>query len=95
MPEFVNDDAGYFTWLDNHPDGFVLNRRNGSNRKSTVLHKVCCDTISRENQEQGTFTGNNHWKICEETVEDLQLDDIRQNRDDGMFYWPCGLCHPE
>ena len=44
MEYFDRDDAGYLAWLQQHPDGFVLNAGNMSD-PNTRLHRAECFTI--------------------------------------------------
>jgi len=44
--EFVTDDAGYGTWMDSHPGGFVLNQPRSARSKAPTLHRVGCAVVA-------------------------------------------------
>ncbi len=44
--EFSYDDAGYRTWVQTHPDGFVLNQPRTARTKAPTLHRVGCGVIA-------------------------------------------------
>jgi hypothetical protein len=44
--EFFADDAGYDTWVEAHPQGFVLNQPRSARSKSPTLHRVACGALS-------------------------------------------------
>jgi hypothetical protein len=64
--EFKDSDDDYFLWLNNHPDGFVLNAPRLNPGSDMVLHKATCLSISeyKDSGEQGGFTERQYIKIC-------------------------------
>ena len=44
--EFFADDAGYATWVDAHPQGFVLNQPRSARAKAPTLHRAACGALS-------------------------------------------------
>ena len=56
--EFFVDDGGYGTWIDAHPDGFVLNQPRSARSKPPTLHRVGCPVVARRaGTERGTGCG--------------------------------------
>jgi hypothetical protein len=45
--EFFTDDAGYGTWMDAHPEGYVLNQPRSARSKAPTLHRVGCAVVAR------------------------------------------------
>jgi hypothetical protein len=43
--EFFIDDAAYATWMDAHPEGFVLNQPRSAPSKAPTLHRVGCAVV--------------------------------------------------
>ncbi len=46
------DDSGYISWIENHPDGFVVNAHRKPIASYLRLHRATCFTISKD-----TFRG--------------------------------------
>ena len=44
---FVDDDAGYRSWLREHPGGYVLNAYPHGSSTTLVLHRAACGTVNR------------------------------------------------
>ncbi|MFM0500344.1 hypothetical protein [Paraburkholderia caffeinilytica] len=95
--EFRNDDKRYLAWIDQHPRGFVLNRRSAGNSASyMVLHTSTCRTVSQlsGNGSEGGFTGRAYIKVCASDRQAL-ADYVRANgRPDGSFSKECAFCKP-
>jgi hypothetical protein len=43
----VREDERYRSWLEDHPDGFVINTEVARNPSNIRLHKAACRTINR------------------------------------------------
>lgn len=46
MELFVDDDRGYFDWLSEHPEGFVINTTRKPSPSNLMLHLASCDHIA-------------------------------------------------
>jgi len=52
---FDRDDAGFFDWLDQNPDGYFLNTaRNPTPQTHVMLHLSSCPHIGREDRAEYT-----------------------------------------
>ena len=74
MEVFDDRDVPYLTWLHEHPNGFVLNRRRGKSNGYLVLHCAGCRTIKDYNNmaRPGGFTARAYIKVCADTVAELE-----------------------
>lgn len=95
MTEFRNDDMGYFAWITENPNGFVMNVRRVANPDYVVLHRATCHSISNDCQASGAFTTRGYRKICATDLAELKLAARREGRRDGSFSKSCGLCRPK
>jgi hypothetical protein len=97
MEAFDDKDAPYLTWLHDHPQGYVLNRRRGKSDGYLVLHRVACRKIRDYTQmaRPGGFTGRGYIKVCAESIEDLhRYARTKGGRPDGSFSGKCRSCSP-
>ena len=94
MPEFLDDDEGYLSWIATNQDGFALNVRRMADPNYVVLHRANCGSISTDRREPGAFTTRGYRKICAANLSDLQLAAKREGRSNGSFSKKCGLCRP-
>lgn len=85
--EFVDDDPGYLAWLQQYPDGWVLNIYRGNNQSDMALHKATCSTIRPEGAacQPGDFTGKQYMKVCAADIERLQSWARQQGRRERVF----------
>jgi hypothetical protein len=86
MQRFVDDDRGYLYWLDDHPDGFVINTGRTPSATYLMLHRASCGTITGKPARGTTFTGE-YAKVCGERDE---LEEFGRHL--GGHAQPCGLC---
>lgn len=86
MQRFVDDDRGYLNWLDQNPDGFVINTGRTSTAAYLILHRAGCGTINGRPARGTTFTGD-YAKVCGERKE---LEAFGHQL--GGQAQPCGLC---
>lgn len=63
MQYFADDDSGYLGWLEDHPEGFVLNTTRTPSASYLILHQATCWTISRLQRRATTFAGD-YSKLC-------------------------------
>jgi hypothetical protein len=96
--EIFNDrDEPYLTWLHNHPDGYVINRRRGKSDDYLILHRSRCRKIKDYNKmaRPGGFTGRAYIKVCADTIAELQhYARTKGGRLDGSFSCKCRACSP-
>jgi hypothetical protein len=60
---FEDDETGYRSWTDSHPDGFVLNIRREFYASDARAHRANCRTISGEPPHGDAWTGP-YVKVC-------------------------------
>jgi hypothetical protein len=92
MQEFVDDDEGYYAWIAEHPDGYVLNIGVHPNtypgRYNQVLHCATCYHVARRIPNR---TGPDWKKMCSDDRSDL----IRYGeRREGAVPTFCLTCQP-
>lgn len=93
--ENARDDAAYFRWLKEAPNGYVLNLRRGPSSSYIILHRARCPTIANRSQVPGAYTERKYRKICAENLDDLRNAARREGRPDGSFSHECYTCSPE
>src|SRR5690606_21194811 len=91
--QFSQDELGYLTWLDAHPDGFVVNLRQGLSSGYAVLHRASCGRISNARSAHGGYTERGYRKMCAASVEGLR-DELRAIGI-GDFTRRCSFCKPD
>ncbi len=94
MIEFRDDDTAYLAWIENNPQGFVLNLRLVPDPDYVILHRACCGSISTPKRRRGAFTERSYRKICCDEVDPLRKAAIQEGRLDGTFSGACALCRP-
>jgi hypothetical protein len=97
MKVFEDRDAPYIEWLQQHPNGYVLNRHRGSSDNYLVLHLASCGKIRNYTQmaRPDGFTGRKYIKVCSTNLEALhQYARTDGHRPDGSFSSKCGSCNP-
>ena len=73
MIQFVDDEDGYLRWLDDHPEGFVVNSDRVPTAKYLVLHHSGCYSISRISRHPfGNYTTTSYIKTCSDDVTELR-----------------------
>jgi hypothetical protein len=87
VQHFINDDAGYVTWLATHPDGFVLSAFGRSTPAHPMLHGATCHSISVLPTNKHAWT-TNYTKACGERSE---LEEYARAHF-GHEAKPCGQC---
>lgn len=85
--EFIDNEAGYLTWVKGHSSGYVLNTERSKNWNYMVLHGAWCELV-REHKgsgKPGGFTERDYIKICALNVESLRNWVRQHGRSDGTF----------
>ncbi|MEZ5681486.1 MAG: hypothetical protein R3E14_09345 [Erythrobacter sp.] len=93
MEKFTDDDAGYLRWINDHPDGFVVNIERGERPGYAALHRATCTSISRD-REDGAYTERGYKKVVSESLEELRSYARSIGRADGSSSKQCGHCQP-
>lgn len=66
---FVDDEAEYLRWLDEHPDGYVVNHHRNAGPAYLKLHRATCRSISTD--KRTNYTTRAYAKTCSDTRADL------------------------
>jgi hypothetical protein len=65
---FQDDDAGFFGWLDGHPNGFFINAERNPGKNYLVLHNASCSHFDRDSSVRWT----SYTKICSDDSDQLE-----------------------
>ncbi len=78
---FDHDDQAYFSWVNQNPEGYVLNTGKSNNSKYYMIHKADCSHIRNplKRYPPGGFTERDEMKVCSKEPGHL-LAFIEQNR---------------
>ena len=105
---FDSGDEPFLEWMENHPEGYVLNTRRSPKTTYVIFHRSTCSDVSRiKTGEVGGFTERKYIKVCAEETEPL-VEWILENRPKAAAEWmrdappsekpdarPCGTCQPD
>ena len=72
--EFKGNDLAYLAWLEENPDGFVLNSRARPDPDYLILHRARCFLVSRYprmEMKPGGFTERDYMKVCARTYQEI------------------------
>ena len=86
---FINEDDAYLRWIEENPNGFVVNANNPPRSDYLILHKSTCRTISSDHTSN--WTTNQYLKVCSNNVDELST--WAKNRIGGALT-PCPICEP-
>ncbi|MCS3822653.1 hypothetical protein [Salinibacter ruber] len=103
---FDSGDEPYKKWLQNHPEGYVLNTRRSSDTTHVIFHRSGCSEITKiKTGEAGGFTKRKNIKVCAEETDPL-VQWMVEHRPKAVAEWmretppdekndarPCGKCH--
>jgi serine/threonine protein kinase len=93
--EFTGNDEAYLRWLDENPNGYVVNTHRSINPNYMVLHKAACGMIrSTHGITPGGYTERGYIKICAPVIEGLKSWVRQHGRPDGSFSSACKACDP-
>jgi serine/threonine protein kinase len=93
--EFIGNDDTYLRWLEQHPEGYVVNAHRNVTPNYMILHKATCGMIkSTQGIPPGGFTERNYIKICGGSIEHLREWAKQHGRPDGSFSSACNICRP-
>lgn len=91
MEIFKNNDQGYILWLNQNPNGVVINANNPPNANYLVAHRASCYTINASKPSPGKDWTNKYIKVCGESlseVTDWTIDEF------GVKPYCCRHCSP-
>ena len=82
VEEFRNNDQAYRDWLDQHPDGFVLDCYRHRPQSHMMPHHAPCEKINKPEStyQPGEFTGKQYFKVCSSSKEALLAWAYQQGR---------------
>src|SRR5205085_7162313 len=66
---FRDDDAGFFDWLDDHPNGFFVNTERNPKPTYLVLHVSDCSHFDRSPSLKWT---HEYVKVCADRRDELE-----------------------
>jgi hypothetical protein len=89
--KFVDDDEGYLRWLENHPDGFVVNfPKEPQKTHKILLHRSCCYCVCSPYVAKTWTTGRNIKVCCCEEYRLFEWIVFQKNKPLHL----CSKCHP-
>ena len=86
---FIKENDAYLRWLEENPNGFVVNTKNPPTPDYLILHLATCGTISSD--QTSNWTTNQYLKVCSNNVDELTT--WAKKRIGGALT-PCQLCKP-
>ncbi len=92
---FIDDDRGYLSWLDQHPDGFVVNLRRRIDPGYVVLHRASCRKVQsypKMGTNPGGFTERGYIKLCADNPHLLEQSLKKRWGTAISFSKRCMLC---
>ncbi|MDZ7720419.1 MAG: HNH endonuclease [Balneolaceae bacterium] len=95
--EFTSEDAPFFKWMNNNPDGFVLNTKKSEKSSYAYFHKSNCGHIGGPIEGNGSnpYTSKDYIKVCSTDPKDL-LNWIKLNRENAIEHAVnCKDCNPD
>ena len=87
MDQFVDDDAGYRTWIYANPSGFVVNTTRTPSMSYLILHRATCETITPTPDKAWT---RDYTKVC--SNHRYELDEWARSL--GGRLTECEFCGP-
>ncbi len=86
----INDDETYLKWLEDNPEGYVINAARKPKADYIVLHKSTCGTMS--SSKRSNWTTTDLLKVCSNNVEELKEWALETT---GGACQPCKTCNPD
>ncbi len=90
-------DQAFFNWMNNNPNGYVLNTYRSSNASYVKVHESNCFHISGSTSEyrENAFTGQDYIKICSNDIDELS-GWVQENRRRAIQSATlCKTCEPD
>lgn len=86
----INDDDAYLRWIEENPDGYLINAARKPKANYIVLHKSSCGTMS--SSERSNWTTTDLLKVCSNDIEELKEWALETT---GGTCQSCQICNPE
>lgn len=87
--QFINDDEAYLRWLEQNPQGLVVNSARVPTAAYLILHRASCGSLRPTSR--GNWTTSDYIKTCSVNPRDLARWAVDET---GGALHPCGLCKP-
>ncbi len=93
---FNNGDEPFLKWMDNNPNGYVLNTNRTENSTYTFLHQSKCPHLSGLVEGQGPdgYTTRDYIKVCSEDFFALEDWCVNNRTNFKSFSGYCKTCKP-
>ncbi len=89
---FEDDDPGFISWRDSHPNGYVVNAYRNPTADYLMLHRTSCPHLHRS--VAAVRWTRDYVKVCATRTDDLAAW-ARQTVADSARLKPCYWCKPE
>ena len=86
---FIDDDEAYLHWIDENPNGFVINCARKPKINYLKLHRASCSHLTRA--EVSNWTAD-YIKVCSSNVTSLKRWAAAKT---GGEVDPCPVCKPD
>lgn len=70
MKEFKNDENSYLRWIEENPNGYIVNSWNPPTKSYLIIHKATCGSIS--STKIGNYTAPDMMKTCSLNLDELE-----------------------
>lgn len=94
---FEREDTPYLQWIDDNPNGYVVNTGRGRNSSYFTLHRSSCRTISRyiKGQYEGGYTARDYIKVCSNDAQEILYWASMNRPKVSGFNSLCKKCKPD
>ena len=88
--QFIDDDSAYLKWLEENPEGFVVNSERNPKPGYLKLHRADCSFVS--SPRIANWTTTDYIKTCSRDLDALKQWAVGTT---GGMLDPCGSCKPD
>jgi len=93
---FNKGDKEYFDWMDNNPDGYILNTTKGKDTSYFVLHKSNCTHITKyDSLDDKAYTMRSYIKIASNDANEIIAYCYKHKAKFTGYVKICKTCNPE
>jgi len=89
--EFFTDDPAYWTWVEAHGDGLVLNQPRSAPSKAPTLHRVSCAVVARRPDTETPTAGVVTVRVCGPNADALRTWSVARGSGEPIA---CRRCRP-
>lgn len=90
------NDQAYFDWMEDNPNGFVLNMGRGEGNSFFMIHRSGCSHISPYSQyDDKAYTGKDWIKIVSNDVAEIEKYCAGNYKKFPGTFRVCKSCRPE